>query len=178
MKPSSQEIKNKVTGLPQLSAREVDLRVKNDVAFDYTAYYTGSSVQTRRQRSMRWPTVGWTFPSKGRGVCEPPKSTIHPTLQQDGVFQVLLLDRGDGGKMCVTDATPDQTARPAKIRAGQPWTASQEDFTVAGLYSPKKLKEWRSKILFPHTGFSCMVTQMASERRKVRRAFLCRYNLK
>ncbi|MCP3662298.1 MAG: hypothetical protein GY696_07345 [Gammaproteobacteria bacterium] len=38
---------------------------------------------------------------------------------------------------------------PAEIEAVQPWTASKEDFTVVGLYSPKKLKEWRSKILFP-----------------------------
>ncbi len=45
-----------------------------------------------------------------------------------------------------SDATSDALA---EMQPDQPWTASQEDLTSAGLYSPKELQEWRSKILFP-----------------------------
>ena len=43
---SRHEVQNKVTGLPQFPAQEVDLQVNNVVALDYTAYQLTQQIKT------------------------------------------------------------------------------------------------------------------------------------
>ncbi|MCP3663677.1 MAG: hypothetical protein GY696_14510 [Gammaproteobacteria bacterium] len=38
---------------------------------------------------------------------------------------------------------------PAKLPNEQLWKAETEDLEMAGLYSPRELKEWQGKMLFP-----------------------------
>ena len=85
---------------------------------------------------------------QGGGFVNPQSCLFNPHFSQTAYKYFPLVVKTTEGWVAMMPHLTRQPA-PANIPAGQPWTASQEDYTEAELYSRKELVESRPDPLWP-----------------------------